>query len=529
MKKIKIVIIVRIILISVPVIVLILILNKYFVFSGKMEIEYQVNEDSKIVTDFASKEENKLIGTSNKNKGSEYWQQISEEPVYFNLNLAKPFETVKVSFLYQNPNYQPLVKIGLKQSSGGYYLKTAGVFNRIIDSLEEEWQKHLVDQNTESDISDQMSISINDNEEETWSKISADNLVLWQKNNKNYQTIDQFLNDLPAHNEILKFNYDLEQNTRLPNYQKANDELEINQALRGSQEILTYIKDEDLSLELTFQDINRYANSDEISIVIKKGLKTVYSDTIADDGVSDSTGEISTKKTRNILLPGLTEGLYRILLSTNNDIIFRNIKTSQKYLVFTNRLYLAGSPDIFFGETFTPTELYTDGGYLKIKTDHLTGLQTVSVNGVFHEINSLYSDFTILDLSGLSRIYSPNNDLEIRTTGYFAFTQSSYFDPEQLLINELQNNSDLSTVNYIFAQNPNIKKEGDWLIGEASFDNELVYLNDDGQLEFIINLPAFPENNRILRIKEVNFLLEKEPITISNIFSRTWNYIKKLF
>jgi len=107
------------------------------------------------------------------------FQRFFDEPVYFKLKIPRSFEGARLKIYYQNEN-QPLFQVGLmklKQNSTDWQFQLKPIENQIFDNL-------------------------------TWPKLTFTGLTLWQKE-KRFETIQEFVNNLPANQKVATFYYKL--------------------------------------------------------------------------------------------------------------------------------------------------------------------------------------------------------------------------------------------------------------------------------------------------------------------------------
>jgi len=106
-------------------------------------------------------------------------QDFFAEPIYFDINIPRSFSHVKLEIYYQNIN-QSLLQIGLAR----------------VGQLSDDWIFQL--QPLENQYFDKLN----------WPKIVKGDITLWQKN-KQFNTIEQFVNNIPANQRVATFYYDL--------------------------------------------------------------------------------------------------------------------------------------------------------------------------------------------------------------------------------------------------------------------------------------------------------------------------------
>lgn len=113
-------ILLHIILISIIVGILLYLTNQYFVPFGRLKVTCQNGHCSKLITNFASKENGGQI--MNDKEGNEH-HQISKEPLYFDVNLPRNFHAVELQAVLSIPVDFQVIKWGLQRADGQYDTK----------------------------------------------------------------------------------------------------------------------------------------------------------------------------------------------------------------------------------------------------------------------------------------------------------------------------------------------------------------------------------------------------------------------
>lgn len=107
------------------------------------------------------------------------FQRIFIEPVYFKANVSRTFSSVKVNIYFQNTTDLPLLQLGImlrKKDPLDWRFKLEPLQNRIFDNLD-------------------------------WFTIYENGVVLFQKK-KEFNSINEFVNNLPMDNKTVTFNYE---------------------------------------------------------------------------------------------------------------------------------------------------------------------------------------------------------------------------------------------------------------------------------------------------------------------------------
>ncbi len=471
----------QITLIALFLVIGLFILTKYFALDGTLKTSYDFSHKPTLISEITpsgrASDRQKNLTTK------ETYQSLSGDPVYFTAEAPRSYDSVEVSIKYNN-SAQSIIELGLNKSiDWNYELKP--LENKFID-------------------------------DSTWERLDQDEIILLQKE-KNYNSVEDFLNNLPLDKRIATYNYQLPYNFKLENYQPTEDlsagalaqeeELVINKKLRGKHEFYTYIKDEDLDFTFTYQDINTWFNRDDFKVEVYSGDSQIHSDFVSDDGIEIASKEVSEVKEKNILLTDLPEGLYKISLPVTDDIIINQIKTKQNKLVVKNNLYLYLQEEV--------SEIYTEGDEFLFKAEDPEGLQSVTIKDQQLEINEVGDWFTWEDTDGalddFKTLSIPKNNLYFKTKGYYAFDQSSYFDPDYL-VDYLEHDFNIEDYDYLIAANyTSPEKETRYKVATQSFSLDQVP-GDRKTLNFIISLPGLEDINDDVLIKEINLKFTRPSI-----------------
>ena len=574
--------IIRLLLWLAPIALLIWLLGNYFVPGGRLELAYQVDEESSIFKNFASKERDKLLGTENVPGATDVYQIITTSPFYFNVVVPRPFFEADIYLKYKNPDQQPSIRLGVEKPDGNYYFTDMAFLNPNLDNLPPYWQmirkgdlvlwqldreyknelqerddayqqsKEVIDYEYKETVkrierffqdiggggvqSEDRQIRLREVEQEydeQLKKITLNKKVIREPQTR-FDSIDDFLTNVPATGSMLRYNYNLSTNLELPNYRKSNVTTVITKSLRGPHEIYTYIgKGEDLNFIFTIQDINRHAGKDIFSVKVYNAWgEKIEEVKVPDDGEDQATGRVFPERRHQLLLENIPHGIYRIVIDiVDDDIFIKKIETFQNLFMFNKNIYLADNAEytsVLGDKELRPTTLYTTGSFFRARTAHDDGCQSLRVGSQSLVINETHTLETISDLKGITSIVSPRNDVYLESDGLFAFSQDQIFDTTFGLVKSVNEVSDIDDYDYIIANYPKAQQENEWLVAKAHVTSPDLYFHKGNDLtaNFIITFPGLPENNRTIRVKEVRVVFQKEPITISNIFERLKNKFK---
>jgi hypothetical protein len=555
-----------------PIIILVFILNQHFVLNGKFTVHYKVSQQNPLVKNFAQKESEKLIGTKNVPGDHEYFQLITKNPLYFDVKVPRSFQTAKATIIYQNPNQQPIVQLGVKQANDVFHTVDMAYTNTTLNTLADYWEKiqvgplvlwqknqeyysNLMNKNAifssrkkkldqwredeqaklDEGVKNALSSSeISNQYNQELQKITIEKQVE-KTGGVIYQSINDFFNNIPSRKSIVSFNYDLSNYYSLPDYQPSTSASEINQSIRGKHEIYTYLGDnEDLNYSFTFQDSNRHEGADPFIVrvynVTGKLIKTI---SVSDTSSIAGDSKVSREQSKQLLISDLPHGVYRIVIDVNDDIFIKKIVTMQHLFMFKGNIYLTDSSsykDILGGKINNPGLVYTNCKKISALTSHKENLQTLSVGSKDLRITKTNTPFESSILKDISIIVSPKNDVNIEGDGFFSFSKDSFFDSSVTIPLNLDQVTNINNYDYIIADYPQASVEGDWLSASGAIEAPFLYVDqsENSVVHFEISMPGLPESNRSLKIKEVTIQFQKEPITIKNFFSKFNSWFKRV-
>ena len=479
----------RIFINSLGIIIIILIISslikKDLVLEGKLTIESDLTDKLPMIS---------ILFPEHRVEKEDTYYIIQDEPVYFTVRSPIKFDQAEVEIEFQNGK-QKIIGLGIATEEEGWNFESHTLYNETLNNI--DWYG--------------MSDGIN---------------TLYQKNKK-FEDIDSFLEVSNKTEGLGAYDFDLGESFKIPNYQAHSEKMIVDNCLRGQHQFYTYIKDEALDFTFKIQDINRTDGEDPLVISIYNPRdKKIYSKIISDDDLISKTDPASDPRYISIYMPNLEEGVYRVELSTNDDIFIREITTPQQKLVFIDRLYLCDSKeydDGFVDLNLAATQVYTNGRLLSFYTAHDAGLQTITLDNTGVNIYQKHKWIEAYSNPKLSRMYIPKNDIKISARGIFALDKEHYFNPE--IIN-LKDYSDIEEVNYIIAkyQEP-IESNNTWLKNKIVFNLDKAKI-EDGNLKFMISSPDLDKNSN-LKINSLKIKLTgPRNINSKLAYQNFWNNIK---
>lgn len=411
-------------------------------------------------------------------ESGQWAQQIIDEPVYFTVEPPRHFDFLELELVWQNDGV-PIVELGgLAGEEGSQYLLVS-LQNLLIDDSD-------------------------------WNRIDEGGVVLLQREPV-YESVGDFVSDPPDRSELATYHYQLTTPYIIPNYTPSSLERTIDVSLRGFHEFKTYIKNEELNLDLTYMDMNRDEGGDSVNILItNEAGEQVHQVSVLDDGNKTDDAVPSGLEHVHVLAPNLSEGVYKVELRVGRDIFWRSITTTQQKIVFLNNVYLAD--EVGYQPANREVRFWTEAKHLEFMTHHADGAQEVRVADDLVRIPNPYEEYSHdVGLDGVVEVFSPQGDLIVHSDGHIAFGADQYFNPDPVRLNW---NTDLDRlgVNYIIAEYTSPELIDGWYHGTAEFDTSWLVKIEDAW-KFTISVAGIKDLQEELWVSEINAVFYRDPLT----------------
>jgi hypothetical protein len=401
-------------------------------------------------------------------------EDLIGDPAYFSLRTSRQFNQAKLTVKFQVDPNLPIVEAGISKDGRTWQYDLRPLYNAKLEELLKSWS------------------------------------VLWQGNTmllqrtKQFEKIDDFIKNPPPAEKIALYNYNLKADYLLPDYQPQLSTSTICRPLVGAYQFYTYIKNENLSDDFVFQDLNKNMDPDPIDVYVYYRDKLIDTEHLDDDGIVIDSGAQKPWRHLKLDLADLPEGVYKVVVRVNGDIVTRTITTAQSKMAFINTLALAPAPEVSCGRN-----LFTDGRTISVQTSHPDKLGKISIiknsgsasSGEELNIDQAYKIFTASDLpiSG-SQIILANDGISISGDGLFSFDSSQMIDPRIRSV-DVNFSADAEGVDYVLARYIPPVRQGDWFLATANFDLTNSFRMWD-KYYFLISAPGLSPENK-LKIKEL--------------------------
>ncbi len=412
------------------------------------------------------------------------YYRLTGDPVYIALHTPQTsFDDMEVEVEFQ-PNDLVQIEIGPQ----------VDIFSGAAD-LQPLYQKHI--------------------EDLTWSVIEQDGVRLFQRD-QDYESIRAFLEDPPPYEEIATYHYEMNVPYLVEGYQPLNGTRRIYSSLRGYHKVVTYVKEEDILLNLAVMDMNRTTGADTFTIRIWNAANELaWEESFEDDG-NESENQLSTEQDINLQVDsvGWPEGVYHIELIGTSDMFIREIETSLRYFTFVNQLYIAD--DVGYLPEGRASSFSTNARNFAIETFHAEADKEVVLGSSVVEIPNTHEKvYANLEDDGLIRGAVDVGGVKIVGDGKFAFTQDAFFDPDPHAIGPLSDLDGLR-IQYVLTKYQPVEQRGEWMMNTVAFS--IAGLEDEqGDIRLILSLPFVELEDRGVDLHAMTLSFLKDSITLRDL------------
>lgn len=275
--------------------------------------------------------------------------------------------------------------------------------------------------------------------------------------------------------------------------------------LRGAHRFYSYIHNEPLVFRLSLTDMNRAIGRDDVVLrVVDESEEVIFEESLRDDG-NERQDQRVTEQRIGAELRDLEEGVYRIEFVATSDHIIRSIETNASKLVIAGRLY--SGDGVGYRINDEAPAYYGRSDYLRLETPHADGVQTVTFGERRIQVAEPLTQYEMEGGSDVERIQLERRNMKIVGTGYFALTQSQYFEPYPPELSAYTRASDLSGL-HILSTYERVQHESDGsIIAELNFPLQSMPV-EEGFYRFVLSIPSVREG---IILRGIDITYEKSP------------------
>lgn len=423
---------------------------------GKITYDYDFENESFFISKLSPNERLASINSGINNK-------IIGNPVYFNLRTPRAFDRADLFVKYKNLTNAPLIEAGVLADKKIWRYDLKPLENRLLDRLSLVWG---VKKDGELILLSNPATANSDTQ---------------------YKSVGEFIASTEHKGGVAEYNYELKNDFILPDYQPEDS---INKIvfpeILGSYQFYVYLKNEDLDFNFELADLNRNSDADDVQLYLYYNNQLIDSRHLDDDGIATDNKQESKIRNLEIKQANLPEGIYKIELKANNDILTKKITTKQTKIAFINKLELYTSEK-------KDREIFTDSREVQFTTVNPESLQTVLVGDTKLVINETYRQFKQVTVSSTTPalIKLAKDGIIVSGDGLFSFSKSAFFNPK---IKKADMHLDVQKegINYVIAKYDFPEEAGEWSTQTVSFDISRAY-RENGKYGFIISVPGLDD------------------------------------
>lgn len=467
----KIVKLLKLLIILIPLVIIAYLVTANFFLSHEFNYFYDIGTKES----FLSPSDRVSLPSSDLESDLELnYRNLTSSLVYFNVPIEEGSENISISIKFKdNFPINSKLMLGAKDSEDWHYSYLT-IYNPAIEQLSKRYTYKIQDQ--------LMLIKINPNRPD----YSINEIIKFPDNLK--IATDQ---SLPNKEFIIK------------NYRPQ--ELTIDTAIRGTHTFYVYIKD-NFELNIEKRDLNWYKGEDKLLINLYSLNNTLIANqTIDDDGETDAEpNKTSTKiQSGTLSINNIKEGVYRLELKNNEDIIITKISINQNKLIVKDKVFLA-STNIYFNDLNKTSQLYFKSEKpitLKFITNHDGAVnQTIKIDDekirILKAKEDYFQEIKTSNIINLHKISVDKNDLIISGQEFYSFTENSWFEPFNSKLMPMKNDADYLEKNadYVLVNYSPVRNlENQWKIAYTSFNTKGLNIKDK-KLSMLINVPHLANN-----------------------------------
>ncbi|MBI4121713.1 MAG: hypothetical protein HY461_00115 [Parcubacteria group bacterium] len=495
-------------IILAAVLLVAVLIKRDLVLSGKLTIEHEFNKPDGFVTEVVPLQRVQT-GTNG--------VKVSQEPVYTTLRYPRPFRTLAATVDFRNDEGLLLEAGPQTESFESYTLQALDhpQLNKLFDSPE-VWAASGTDTQ----------------------KPGQQTQVFQKRSGRFYQSMAELATDLPSKQQSGYYGVPWPR-PYIPDLKKANlrNAVAYDIPLQGSHEFYLATAADALRVEIDVQDMNNHAGPDTLTMQLFDWQGNVLAEgSLDDDGSSEADGPTSFKRTVAVEAVGLLQAdVYRLQISTTNDIVIRRLAATAPYLVVKGHVAIFGGTAFaaeFGAEGAYPITLITSSRVWTAQTTHRLTAQTIKLGEEALEVEYAFEPYTYrlsrgrsFDLDKGYALTLEKGNITIDGRGVFAFDQEGFFSPVPWLIDESAD-IDVLGLNYVITDYvPPVRSPNGLLSQTMSFDLRQVFAPDKAfRLQF-----AAPDMEATQSFTLVSARLEykADPITWRNARQKFSRFFKR--
>lgn len=321
-------------------------------------------------------------------------QQILAEPVYASMRLPGIYSSSQIGIEFR-PNTQPLIEVGVRQEPNEAF------------AMQPFWSEVL---------------------SKGWKRVSHEGKVGYIREGDDASALHETDMD-----RLLVWYASSTSPARMDSVGKDRV---FRVALRGAHDIQAIPVAGKISFQLKLQDMNRRRDKGTVVLSLSKKGDLLWSDALSLAGSRDAKPSAVYEK--NVQIDGLTPGVYKLSITADDDIFWREIRSPLAHWVIGPRLYFGDQ--IGYATTTLPGMVWSNARHLSLETLHKEGMQEVSLGSARVAVRASHTAYLLdrapQEQAGAELLVAPRGDIRIIGDGYFAFAEDLLFLPSPRRLTE---------------------------------------------------------------------------------------------
>ena len=249
--------------------------------------------------------------------------------------------------------------------------------------------------------------------------------------------------------------------------------------------------------EIQKEDLNNYQGKDNLKISLYDSKSNLIEERIIkDDGIFDSSKKMGKIQEGEFSVRNLEEGIYKIKIEGNDDILIKNIKINSDKLIILSPIYPNNELNLYFK---------SKGKDIIFRSIHSDSIQNVNIRDELeYNINKMIFpgnriSIKLSDNNKLFNLKLEKGDLFVENIEFFSFTKESYFDPFKFTLLE---DNEIKNAEFVFLK-------------------ENYILPEESENTLILKTKFYVKDIEDTEGREIRFLLDfypKEEISKSEIY-----------
>ncbi len=412
-------------------------------------------------------------------------QRMIEDPVYINARVPGPYPEAEVEMEFR-VIHQPLVEFGIIRDKAGKQMDMIPWYSEMLESA--NWRQSATSKN--------QGYVFGGTPDSRLDRMDTRNLAVWLTT-----TTSPIMED-PA-------------STGTQKYQVS---------LRGQHDFWIVPAGGKIDLELKIQDVNRSRNGGSAAIEVSKNGNVISYNAVSASGSGDQG--YGNRIPVSVKLDGLEAGVYRVRFIADDDIFIREISTSNQRFVIGPRLNIGDV--VGFLESPRPFEGITNARHIVAETFHKEGLQEITFGPATGKILQTHTATRIDRTDKIDtpvKLIAPLGDVRIISDGFFALSESAFFEPEPRRLKPETHGTDEGLEAVLTDYKGVEKLEDGWVKAKTVFKIPV----ESDMLRFVLSAPGLRSRAGAVDIRKISITYRRPPMNLQTWWQVLYNEARNAY